>query len=110
MGQVLINLINNAIKFTPPGGTIRVRALPIDGGQGVRCEVVDTGYGLAAADIPKLFQRFSQVGPQAVGTGLGLSISKALVEAHGGEIGVTSEMGRGSTFWFTLPGTPADRT
>lgn len=110
VGQVLINLINNAIKFTPPGGTIRVRALPLDGGQGVRCEVVDTGYGLAAADIPKLFQRFSQVGPQAVGTGLGLSISKALVEAHGGQIGVTSELGRGSTFWFTLPGTSAGPT
>ena len=110
VGQVLINLINNAIKFTPPGGTIRVRAMPLEGGRGVRCEVIDTGYGLAQADIPRLFQRFSQVGPQAAGTGLGLSISKALVEAHGGTIGVTSELGRGSTFWFTLPGTPPEPT
>ncbi|MNR78932.1 Alkaline phosphatase synthesis sensor protein PhoR [compost metagenome] len=110
VGQVLINLINNAIKFTPPGGTIRVRTHPLEGGQGVRCEVVDTGPGIAEADLPKLFQRFSQVGPQAAGSGLGLSISKALVEAHGGQIGVMSGLGRGATFWFTLPGTPSDRT
>ncbi|MNK37101.1 Alkaline phosphatase synthesis sensor protein PhoR [compost metagenome] len=106
---MLINLINNAIKFTPPGGTIRVRAHPLEGGHGVRCEVVDTGPGIAEADLPKLFQRFSQVGPQAAGSGLGLSISKALVEAHGGQIGVMSGSGRGATFWFTLPGTPSDR-
>ena len=103
IGQVLINLLSNALKFTPEGGRITVRARPEAGG--VRCEVTDTGVGIAADDLPKLFQRFSQLpGSQAGGTGLGLSICKALVEAHGGTIGVESEPGRGSTFWFTLPG------
>jgi two-component system sensor histidine kinase ResE len=72
---------------------------------GVRCEVIDTGAGIAEEDIPKLFQRFSQLqrGMAKGGTGLGLSISKSIVEAHGGHIGVKSRLGAGSTFWFTLP-------
>lgn len=105
VGQVLINLINNAITFTPPDGTIRIRAFLIEDGQELRCEVSDTGCGIAEADLPKLFHRFSQIRPQSAGTGLGLSISKALVEAHGGTIGLTSKVGEGSTFWFTLPAT-----
>jgi signal transduction histidine kinase len=108
IGQVLINLIGNALKFTPPGGQITVRACQED--QTVRCEVADTGIGIAPEDIPKLFQRFSQLESgvrQGKGAGLGLSISKALVEAHGGTIGVTSEPNKGSTFWFTLPVEPA---
>lgn len=102
--QVLINLLNNAIKFTPGGGQIHVQVTR-EAGE-VRCEVRDTGIGISAEEIPKLFQRFSQLKSgvkMGVGTGLGLSISKAMVEAHGGQIGVESKPGSGSTFWFTLP-------
>jgi signal transduction histidine kinase len=70
-------------------------------------EVKDTGIGIAPEDVPKLFQRFQQIEMGATrragGTGLGLAITKALVEAHGGRIGVESQPGIGSTFWFTLP-------
>jgi signal transduction histidine kinase len=105
VSQVLLNLIANAIKFTPNGGNIRVRVAR--DGAFVRCEVADTGDGIAESDLPRLFQRFGQLDSSntraATGAGLGLSISKALVEAHGGAIGVTSAPGVGSTFWFTLP-------
>lgn len=101
--RVLVNLINNAIKFTPAGGSIQVRTE--SRGNQIVCEVTDTGPGIASEDRPKLFQRFSQLksGVLKGGTGLGLSISKTLVEAHGGQIGVRSQVGAGSTFWFTLP-------
>ena len=103
--QVLINVINNAIKFTPEHGIIAVRAR-IEGNR-LLVEVQDTGIGISEEDITKLFQRFNQVDTSftrtAGGVGLGLAISKGLVEAHGGEIGVRSEPGRGSTFWFVLP-------
>jgi signal transduction histidine kinase len=101
--RVLFNLLHNAIKFSEPGGTIRVRALR--DGELLRCEVEDTGVGIPAEQIPKLFQRFSQLkeGSAKGGTGLGLSIAKAIVEAHGGTIGVESQLGVGSTFWFSLP-------
>jgi signal transduction histidine kinase len=103
--QVLTNLINNAIKFTPEAGTITVRAGLKD--HGLLVEVEDTGIGITDLDITKLFQRFNQVDTRynrsSGGVGLGLAISKGLVEAHGGEIGVRSEPDRGSTFWFTLP-------
>jgi two-component system sensor histidine kinase BaeS len=103
--QILLNLVGNAIKFTPAGGTVTLTVARDDGM--VRFEVVDTGIGIAAADLPKLFQRFGQLDMSPTrskgGTGLGLAISKALVEAHGGAIGVTSTPGAGSTFWFTLP-------
>jgi PAS domain S-box-containing protein len=105
LGQVLTNLIGNAIKFTPRGGTIRV-GLRRERGT-VLCEVADTGVGIAEADLDRLFQPFSQVDMtntrSAGGTGLGLSIAKALVETHGGRIGVRSVPGDGSTFWFTVP-------
>ena len=113
VGQVLTNLIGNAIKFTPEGGKIRVNAAR-EGDAFVRVEVVDTGYGNAAENMPRLFQRFTQLDMtstrRAGGTGLGLSIAKALVEAQGGAIGVTSKPGEGSTFWFTLPIAGAART
>ncbi len=101
--RVLINLLTNAIKFTPPGGSIRLEAR-LDGDR-VICEVKDTGEGIAPADVPKLFRHFSQLknGVKRGGTGLGLSICKAIVEAHGGAIGVRSTLGQGSTFWFSLP-------
>jgi PAS domain S-box-containing protein len=103
--QVLTNLISNAVKFTGKGGTIRVSATVEDGALVTR--VSDTGMGIAESDIPKLFNRFRQLDMSttraAGGTGLGLAISKALIEAHGGAIGVESAVGRGSTFWFRLP-------
>ncbi len=104
IGQVLINLLGNALKFTPAEGRIQVRARLEQ--ERLLCEVEDTGPGIAPEDIPKLFQRFRQLDAgvsKGKGTGLGLSISKALVEAHGGAIGVRSELGKGSTFWFELP-------
>jgi len=105
--QVLLNLLSNAIKFTPDGGQITVAAGPVNGVSEVRVAVTDTGIGIAAEDQPKLFQEFSQLDASASrkyeGTGLGLALSRRLVELHGGAIGVESEIGKGSTFWFTLP-------
>lgn len=103
--QVLTNLVGNAIKFTPSGGIVRVRALVMDGQ--LLTEVVDTGIGIMLEDMPKLFTRFGQLDMSSTrsagGTGLGLSISKGIVEAHGGTIGVSSTPSEGSTFWFKLP-------
>jgi len=104
--QVLINLVSNAIKFTEPGGRIEVSAF--EESHDVEFSVSDTGIGIAAADLPKLFEKFQQLhrDPRETvgkGTGLGLAISKRLVELHGGRIQATSEPGRGSLFSFTLP-------
>ncbi len=105
--QVLLNLLSNAIKFTPDGGRITLAAAPVNGGAEARIAVTDTGIGIAAEDQPKLFKEFSQLDATASrkyeGTGLGLALSRRLVELQGGAIGVESEMGKGSTFWFTLP-------
>lgn len=103
--QVLINLIGNAIKFTP-SGTIEVRiSTPED--KSLRIEVEDSGIGIPQADMPKLFQNFSQVENSSSrrfgGTGLGLAISKRIVEGLGGSIGVDSTEGHGTTFWVDLP-------
>jgi signal transduction histidine kinase/CheY-like chemotaxis protein len=107
--QVLINLLSNASKFTEDG-TITVRAKVMPGPQGqpeVVISVTDTGAGIAKEDRGKLFQPFSQVDASPTrktgGTGLGLSISRHLVELHGGRMDVESEVGKGSTFFFTLP-------
>jgi signal transduction histidine kinase len=103
--QVLLNLLSNAIKFTPDGGHLRIVGRPDNGG--ARIEVIDTGIGIARSDQPKLFREFVQLDASASrhyeGTGLGLALCKRLVELHGGRIGVESDPGRGSTFWFTLP-------
>jgi PAS domain S-box-containing protein len=107
--QVLINLLSNASKFTE-AGTITVSAKVMSGPQGqseVVISVTDTGSGIAEEDHGKLFQPFSQVDASPTrktgGTGLGLSISRHLVEMHGGRMDVESEVGKGSTFYFTLP-------
>jgi signal transduction histidine kinase len=100
---VFNNLIGNALRHTAKGGRVELRAAPHDGG--VRFEVADTGTGIAAEHIPRLFERFSRIpGSAPGGAGLGLYICKEIVAAHGGTIGVETEPGRGSIFWFTLPG------
>jgi signal transduction histidine kinase/CheY-like chemotaxis protein len=109
--QILLNLLSNAIKFTDHG-TVSVRVFGVSGGRTlIRFEVSDTGVGIKAEDVGRLFQPFSQVDGSPArkhgGTGLGLSISKKLVSLMGGDIGVNSEFGLGSTFWFTIPLVPA---
>jgi PAS domain S-box-containing protein len=100
--QVFTNLIGNAIKFSPEGATITVQA-ESSGGE-IRYSVADTGQGIPPEQLPHVFDRFWQASETArLGNGLGLSIAKGIVEAHGGRIWVESEMGRGSTFRFTLP-------
>jgi signal transduction histidine kinase len=100
--QVLSNLLSNAMKFTPEGGTITIRAEPQD--QGVRFSVADTGPGIRTEDLAHIFERFYQASSTASkGTGLGLPIAKGIVEAHGGRIWVESKAGIGATFYFTLP-------
>jgi signal transduction histidine kinase len=105
--QILLNLLSNAIKFTPDGGRITLVAGAVNGDADARIAVSDTGIGIAPEDQPKLFKEFSQLDASASrkyeGTGLGLALSRRLVEMQGGEIGVESEIGKGSTFWFTLP-------
>ena len=102
--QVLSNLVDNALKFTPTQGRIDVRAWPAQDGV-VRVEVRDTGDGIAPEHLPHLFERFYKAdrSRHGVGTGLGLAIVKHIVAMHGGEIGVDSELGVGTTVWLTLP-------
>ena len=106
INQVLMNLIGNAIKFTPVQGRVTVSASR-NGGASVQVSVSDTGPGIPPDEKEKIFAKFYQI-PEMnranlQGTGLGLAICKALVELHGGKIWVESEPGRGSTFSFTLP-------
>jgi len=102
--QVLMNLTHNAIKFTPPGGNVTLRAQRQ--GPGIRIEVSDTGVGMNAADIDRIFERFYKIDtvrPRDAGAGLGLAIARHLVELHGGHLQAVSEPGRGSRFYFALP-------
>jgi signal transduction histidine kinase len=112
INQVVVNLLSNAIKFTPEGGLIRIRLDDLDPKPFLQISVVDSGVGIRPEDQVKLFNKFEQVkstrqklkGPK--GTGLGLAICRGLVELHGGEIQVSSELEQGSTFTFTLPVVP----
>ncbi|MFZ2098119.1 MAG: ATP-binding protein [Anaerolineales bacterium] len=101
--QVLVNLLHNAIKFTSSGGQVTMSAM--QQGQVVRFAVADTGVGIDADDLPRIFERFYKVDRSRAtsGTGLGLAIARHLVETHGGRIWVESEVGKGSTFYFTIP-------
>lgn len=132
VGQVLNNLLSNALKFTGPGGKITIGAFVCKATEdisqtavaqglawpgirtGVVCpvdsvvlSVTDTGFGIPPSELSKLFSKFQQLSTatrsEKKGTGLGLVIVKGIVEAHGGEVGVFSEEGKGSTFYFTLP-------
>ena len=101
--RVVVSLVHNALKFTPSGGSITVRAAVEDGA--VVVQVVDTGAGIAREDLPRVFERFYKTDRARAGggTGLGLAIVKHTVEAHGGTVGVESEEGHGSTFSISLP-------
>ena len=103
--QVMLNLLSNAVKFTPEGGKITVAARSVDGM--VEVSVTDTGIGIAPQDCEAVFEEFRQVGThaegKAQGTGLGLALTKRFIELHGGRIWLTSTLGQGSTFSFTLP-------
>jgi signal transduction histidine kinase len=103
--QILLNLLSNAVKFTSEGGRIGIKAIPVDGS--VEISVSDTGIGIASEDQATIFEEFRQVGTgyaqKGEGTGLGLTLAKKFVEMHGGKIWVKSELGKGSTFTFTLP-------
>ena len=103
--QVVLNLLANAVKFTPAGGQVQLRATR--DGNGVAVAIIDTGVGIAPADQARVFDEFAQArggaSGEQEGTGLGLTLSRKFVELHGGKIWVESELGSGSTFTFTLP-------
>ncbi len=103
--RIFINLISNAIKFTPEKGTITVRVRHDP--HAATIEVSDTGIGVSKEDLNKLFDEFyrvdNEINQNVKGTGLGLSLVKKIVDAHKGKIWVTSELNQGTTFHFTLP-------
>jgi signal transduction histidine kinase len=107
--QILVNLLSNAVKFTPDGGRVALRARPVE--CGLEVSVSDTGIGIAPEDQEKVFEEFRQVGgdykTKQEGTGLGLALARRFVELHGGVISVQSELGKGATFTFTIPGVAA---
>ena len=108
--QVIFNLLSNAVKFTPAGGSVKVSATQRNGEMTV--SVSDTGPGIAAEDLDRIFEEFQQTeagARQREGTGLGLALSRRFVEMHGGRIWCDSELGKGSTFRFTLPLGPVQR-
>lgn len=103
--QVLRNLIDNAVKYSPDGGLVVVRG-KIEAGEAV-LSVADQGVGIAPEHLNRLFEKFfrikSGLGRHVVGTGLGLPISRAIVESHGGRIWAESQVGQGTTLYFTIP-------
>ena len=109
--QLILNLLTNAVKYTPPGGTVRMQLGSANGR--VALSVADTGIGIAPGDLPHIFDRFWRADSartrtsERPGAGLGLAICKWIAEAHGGRIDVVSRPGRGTTFTVTLPREPA---
>jgi PAS domain S-box-containing protein len=107
--QLLSNLLGNAMKFSPPNTTVVVRAAPSS--RGVEVSVADSGVGIPAEDLPRIFDRFWQgCGQSRAGVGLGLAICKGIIDAHDGRIWATSEVGRGTTFYFEIPQPPGSIT
>jgi signal transduction histidine kinase len=110
--QILLNLLSNAVKFTPDGGRVDVEASRLDGA--VQVAVRDTGIGIAPEDQQAVFEEFRQAGgdytSKQEGTGLGLALTRRFVELHGGRIWLASEVGKGSTFFFTIPDTDEPST
>ena len=99
--QVIANLLGNALKFTPPGGSIVIAC--VERASSIEVSVSDTGPGIATTHLPHVFDRFYQSDRKRGGVGLGLAIAKGIIDAHGGSIGVESEPGRGARFYFELP-------
>ena len=109
--QALGNLVANAVRFTPRGGSVTLRAAPVDDGRAVRFAVIDTGCGIAPAQLPYVFDRFWQARTlRRGGAGLGLAIARGIVEAHGGTIAVDSAVGVGTTFTCVVPAIVGDGT
>ena len=104
--QIIINLLSNAIKYTTEKGKIELR-VSLHGESKMKVEISDTGVGIEPDELDKIFSEFHQADhvrdEQLGGTGIGLALTRRLVELHGGELGVESEVGKGSTFWFILP-------
>jgi two-component system phosphate regulon sensor histidine kinase PhoR len=108
--QVVLNLLDNAIKYTNPGGSIRVRLEHESQNEQLLCSVEDTGEGIPAEDLPHIFDKLYRVrrvhGVPVEGSGLGLTLAREIIHAHGGDISVDSEVGVGSTFKISIPVEP----
>jgi signal transduction histidine kinase len=105
--QAVLNLLDNALKFTPSGGTVSVALQDDQSNARLVCSVADTGEGIPAEDLPHVFERLYRArrtgGRPVEGSGLGLTLARQIIQAHGGELTVVSELGRGSKFTFNLP-------
>jgi signal transduction histidine kinase len=104
------NYVNNAIKYTPPGGSVTVTCRPLPADGQIEFSVQDTGPGLSPEDQARLFRKFQKLTPRPTGgessTGLGLSIVKTIAERHQGQVGCESAVGQGARFWLRLPARP----
>ena len=113
LSQILVNILNNASKYTPEGGRIRIAAGPsaLDGTRAVEIDVTDTGIGIPSSDVPRLTERFFRVDKarsrELGGTGLGLAIVKHIVQAHGGSLAISSALGQGTTVRVFFPAATA---
>ncbi len=110
--RAVSNLIDNALRYTPAGGAVRI--VPMDSGEAVRLQVIDTGYGIPEEDLPHIFERFYRVEKSRArdkgGTGLGLAIAQKILELHGSRLSVQSALDQGTTFSFSLPAWQSART